>query len=476
MSSVADHPRVPSPSPWRRRAVLVLLWAAGLAFFTWASPVGPREGWELPKGEEVLGFLKGGQTLVTYQPLPSPLGGHPRAQRPGRLHLREAASGKLLQVPETSVENEAYLLPGTDSVVEVDLKPIASPAPKGTPQTGSTARRGRGRITVHNVASGKTQTTLEFTTTFTSWSGLNYSPDGTKLALKVLNDKEERVVRTYDLQSGHILSEVPLQVDGFVHMFFLYDNRRLAIKVVPARDRQKPVPLSIYNAETGALVLQLPPTPLNVRRMVHTRFSSYDVKRIIDGDSLFDSTTGIKLCDLPHERVQFSPTDDTLFSLEIDGHGPYLAYYDGQTGRELSNRRHYLSGTALSAREWAYFVNPENRLLLVVQEGTTRTLPAMLNWVVSFPGLGWVNKVQPVAVLVDYPTQRIVGQLRVRPSFVSYDGTFCIARGPDSQWQLWDVPARRPRVNLLLSWSAWSLFYWLVQNRVVQARRRAGPT
>src|SRR5689334_9097864 len=49
-----------------RRPYLILtsLWTAGLALIWWAVPTGPRDGWQPPAGEQIVGLLNDGQIVM----------------------------------------------------------------------------------------------------------------------------------------------------------------------------------------------------------------------------------------------------------------------------------------------------------------------------------------------------------------------------------------------------------------------------
>src|SRR5438270_19192 len=45
--------------------ILLTVWATGVGVIWWLMPVGPRDGWQPPRGDHVCGLLRDGRTLVT---------------------------------------------------------------------------------------------------------------------------------------------------------------------------------------------------------------------------------------------------------------------------------------------------------------------------------------------------------------------------------------------------------------------------
>ncbi len=446
----------------RFAAIAVLTWAAGLIAIWWLLPPAPRDGWQLPLSQRVLGFLSDNRTLVTtpvsgLKTGPIRLldvqsrrlvaehlgdqGGHE-----GGIHL---AAGDLIHVHEraagTEKDEHKHVLRLIDAWAGNEVVRFACRAPDGV-----------------------------------LWS---VSPDGRTTAFVTYDERDQPRLECYEIASGKLLHATPGYGGGF---FYSSDGSRLlAIKERPKQPPTRPLTVMILDAVSGDDVATFPQVP-NARMLLSGRG-----RMLLDGSvacwdvaakrAIFNTPPGLR-----GPSYAFAPEEDYLVALSLFGQQWWLTYYRTDDGQEQVDRAALLGGTESLLLDGAHLaaVTPDARLFVV--EGTLglpgRGTSSLVEKIRAFlRGRRPVADQSPdlpqhVCLLIEAGTGREVARLDGQYPCFSPDGRLAISTTPDGVYQLWDVPPRRSRRAFLFWGSIWTAVLALIALRraVNVSRRRAG--
>jgi WD40 repeat protein len=474
------------------RFIAVLgLWLLGLAVIWWLTPVGPRDGWTLPKGETVIGFLADGQTLLTT-PISA---GHRQLMedRPtGIVRLWDIESGQLIAshfAPEDGGEQfflhdyRFEVIPRHDLILLEKTVDVMSQQSRAF------------RLSLHDGFSGKKVTSFSrigfwdpryrFNDPFQQFGSLTVSPDGRAVAIVNFDGNRPRV-EFRDMNSGSLIHSLAGWREPIC---FAPDSSRFAIgRIEQASNGGVISTIGVFESATGRQLGSFAHHhPAIIASDPVWRPKEFSPR----GDQLID-TVG-QVWDLATSKVQckiagamygschFTP--DGRFVVAVSGSKTqsWLAYYDAVTGQEVVKRRLPLF-TGAKPEAAILPVTPDKQLMLAVGTPQYRNTNAIAEWLGRIPGLGHLRRSTPDQPFVILDTGSGCEILRGDGAVCgcSPDGRFLVTIGATGAHELWDIPPARP-LSTFLPWAfvwsaAWGLFLWWRVLRRVHARNVAAAS
>jgi hypothetical protein len=258
---------------------------------------------------------------------------------------------------------------------------------------------------------------------------------------------------------------------------FSWDSSKLAVRMIlagkPVYDSSQPN-MQIFESETGKLITELEPTDFDIKKHHPSLFFSFDDRLITYKGAVFDTTTGQKKYELPKAYVTFTPDGKYLISTATDGDHVWLTFSDARTGVEFPEKRVQLPHMESKAWSSWFFVRNKKYLIVNLMGQVRRKLSWIEQWLIKLPGMSWLEWDPPTFLIIDYQTGQIVSEEHQKYMWnnIHPDGRSFLAGGPQNGgYVLWDIPSTRPWISLLLSWTVWSLIFWLIQNRIFMILR-----
>jgi WD40 repeat protein len=424
----------------KRGALTIAFWAVGVAAISWLTPEGPHDGWQPPGTEVFCGFLPDSKTMVTAVRLARDEANEfDRMKGPIRLwnietgELRASHFGSGDLFAQVSVNQRLNALCIQECVESVLVGNHIGPDHE--------SRHSLYNLRIHEVITGREISRFQCRNQGPYWE---ISEDGKTTAFCTVVGKRYKV-SVHDVASGRRLSFIP----GY-RPLFSPDSQRIATCSI--RD------VSIFDVLSGNEIVCFNSSDDHVA--ADPEQFSRDGKLLLDSlGSVWDVETGTRRFRLPDiTRVESSLfTVDGKALMVVDKSPPksWLAYYDTNTGKEILERRVFLS----DSEEEVYLEPALPDCSLITVLGTRPSAPSnLVRWMAKLPYLSRTLSVRGrnEFALVEASTGRELmrhdGWAKACTPDVRY--FVCEANGTA---ELWDIPPRKP-----LRWVLSFIAIWTV--------------
>jgi WD40 repeat protein len=462
------------------------IWLLGLAVIWWLTPVGPRDGWQLPKGEFVIGFLSDSQTLVT-----SPVSAGRRqltGDTPtGILRLWNVETGQLVGSHLASEDGgEQFFI--HDYRFEVLAQHNLILAEKTVEVISQQSRAFR--MSLYNGTSGRNVASFSrigywdprfgFDSLFQDFGSFTLSPDGKTLAFVNFDANKPRV-ELRDRASGNLVHSL---LGWREPICFSPDSTRFAVN----RIEQSPSggvisTIGVFETATArelGLFAHHHPIVAALDPAWRPKEFAPNGDRLIDSvGQVWDLATGEVLCKIAgvkYDSCFFTPDGRCVVAVVGSNTESWLAYFDVDTGTERVEQRLPLF-TGAKPVSALLPMSADKRPILAVGPLQYRNSSAVARWLGRIPGLSHLRNPapdRPFAIINAASGSEVLrGDGAV--CGCSPDGRFLVSIGASGMLELWDIPPRRPLSTALPWLTAWSaLLGVLVWSRI---RRKAhSPT
>jgi WD40 repeat protein len=431
------------------RTIVVLLYLGGLSALWWFTPPGPREGWQIPRDEMVVGFVGHESKLVTVPRLEQGLGfRRPSYVERGPIRVWEAQTGSLVaqwfvnQGRTTWVSTYAP----SDLILlhEEDVKQDSNH-----------------RLRVHDASAGR-----------------SIAEHKSPAALRILsrNGRYAAYSQTpwlylFDLATGRKLCEIkPISFPVFVSE----DGKYVVTSARTGHEGSDGAAVAIAHiwiAESGKLHRELLAQVTPGEAHTPKEFSP-DGSLLLDTKCrVWDLETGKVRFEVPgihHESSLFSACGRHLIVLKNIGQEAWLVYYDTATGQK--SRSLLLTKGDILSLELNTGTLDRRYIIASGVARNSRTNWA-LQWLAKIPAFrsfaGEPNEAE--FIVIETETGREVTRGGTFAWYCSPDGKFLVTASREGNDSLWDNPARKPyRLLTLISlgWTApFALAWWRVRRR-----------
>jgi hypothetical protein len=442
--------------------LLGLVWALGLCAVGWATPVGPREPAAMKYSGEFLGFLRDGQTV---------LGRSYEGPRNGQtLSTYDYMTGKRLslvplEATSLSYADRAEFIEGKDLVLCIKKqRDKEKDADKDTTQLRLFT------LSIFKIPSGQLVSKIVCRSPFTLLRK-ELSKNANRVAVLCQNEDDSVAIHIYSLPDFQLIRSFPLSElkTKELALFDLSPNG----KVLSLTKRLQPLNTSqsydLFDVNTGQKLCALPASLYG-----SAVYLSPDGNTAIDENGVWDVRTGIKRFSRPEKLIIFAPDNRYLIFLDHDKTSWRLEYCDVNTGEEVLERRMTLpisfKGGVVSRTD----LNDDSTIV-IEKVKLPRNVPSYLECVARLPGFDWIATSYPEHVMIDYPSGKIIDYGPGSVRAIAPDRRSFLAANQNDLY-LWDIPSTRPWISLLLSWTVWSLIFWLTQNRIFMILRMTAPS
>jgi WD40 repeat protein len=435
---------------------LAVIWAAGLAGVWWLTPVGPRDGWQPPRGEFVCGVLRDGQTMVTAPYVPNANGQF--GQYSGPVHIWDLETGELRASHFTRDDllNYAGILRGTDLLF--------------VPHNDTDGHH----LRLFNALTGAKVVDLTCRSRQARWTW----SDDVRTAACPTNDGEPRGVVVYEIPSGRRICVLP---DCGYWICLSPDGRRLAA----TRDASTIV---VFDVASRKEIAKLTTNPRIGPSASPRQFSSDGRFLLDDWPTVWDVDAGKALFQIKQindSSTLLMPDDRTVVSIGASESQSWLAFSDVETGVEQSDRRvPFMSFASAQHPPVIRLHQPIPDRPWIVADALQEGISPVANWpwLSKIPALQRYYRKRPADayVIVDTATGREIARGDAPFWSLTPDGRYVIScsRNPDWVFAIWDVPPRQPfwwLVEGLLGWTvALAFVRWLFARVRKRRNKRAG--